>query len=277
MSLEDRTGDLVKVTAELLVRLRSRRPMIHHITNMVVMNDTANVTLHIGGQPVMSHAKEEVAEMVSAAGALVLNIGTLTPELVESMLVAGRRANELGIPIVLDPVGAGATPLRTDSCLRLLRELRIAIVRGNSGEIGALTGLGGVVKGVDSVKDAGDPVVATKTLAKRFGATAIITGARDHISDGKRVTGVDSKHPMLKTLTGTGCMTTTVVAAFAAVESDYVLASTAGLTCFGLAAEHAAKTSVGPGSFKVALFDSLYNLTPEQILKGARVFYLDRG
>jgi hydroxyethylthiazole kinase len=276
MSLEDRSEDLVKTTSELLMRLRNRRPLIHHITNMVVMNDTANVTLHIGGQPVMSHAKEEVAEMVSAAGALVLNIGTLTPELVESMLSAGRRANELGIPIILDPVGAGATKLRTESSLRLLRELHISIVRGNSGEIGALTGLGGVVKGVDSVKEVGDPAIATKTLANRYGLTAVITGARDFISDGKRVTAVDNKHLMLKTLTGTGCMSTTVIAAFAAVESDYVLAATAGLTCFGLAAELAAPKAVGPGSFKVSLFDSLYNLTPEQIHKGAKVRYLER-
>jgi len=273
--MEDRTVDLAKLTAELLARLRKRKPLIHHITNMVVMNDTANVTLHIGGLPVMSHAKEEVAEMVGAAGALVLNIGTLTPEQVESMLTAGRRANEIGIPIILDPVGAGATSLRTESCLRLLKELHIAIVRGNSGEIGILTGLGGVVKGVDSVKDVGDPVIATKTLANRYGLTAVITGARDFISDGRRVTAVDNKHLMLKTLTGTGCMSTTVVAAFAAVERDYVLAATAGLTCFGLAAELAAPIAKGPGSFKVALFDRLYHLTPEQVLKGAKALYLE--
>jgi hydroxyethylthiazole kinase len=275
--VEDRTGDLAKLTAELLVRLRTRKPLLHHITNMVVMNDTANVTLHIGGLPVMSHAKEEVAEMVSAAGALVLNLGTLTPELVESMLAAGRRANELGIPIILDPVGAGATSLRTESSLRLLKELHIAIVRGNSGEVGALTGLGGVVKGVESVKDVGDPVIATKALANRYGLTAVITGARDFISDGRRVTAVDNKHPMLKTFTGTGCMATTMVAAFAAVERDYVLSATAGLTCFGLAAELAAPMARVPGSFKVMLFDSLYNLTAEQILKGAKALYLERA
>lgn len=275
MSTDNRHEDLAKLAAELLVRLRSKRPLIHHITNMVVMNDTANMTLHIGGQPVMSHAKEEVIEMVGAAGALVLNIGTLTPDLVESMLLAGHRANELGIPIILDPVGAGATKLRTESSLRILRELHVAIVRGNSGEIGALTGLGGLVKGVDSVSDAGDPITAVKAMAKMFGVTAIITGARDHISDGKRVTGVDSKHLMLKTCTGTGCMSTSVVAAFAAVERDYVHAATAALTCYGLAAEYAAKKSAGPGSFKVALFDSVYNLTPEKVLRDGRALYLN--
>jgi hydroxyethylthiazole kinase len=275
MSTANRSEALVKLSAELLIRLRSKRPLIHHITNMVVMNDTANMTLHIGGQPVMSHAKEEVAEMVGAAGALVLNIGTLTPELVDSMLIAGRRANELGIPIILDPVGAGATKLRTESSLRILKELKVAIVRGNAGEIGTLTGLGGLVKGVDSVSDAGDPIVVSKAMAKKFGVTAIITGARDYISDGKRVTGVDSKHPLLKTCTGTGCMSTSVVAAFAAVERDYLHASTAALTCYGLAAEYAAKKADGPGSFKVAFFDSVYNLTPEQVLRDARALYLN--
>jgi len=271
----DRTADLTKLTAELLVRLRKTKPLLHHITNMVVMNDTANLTLHIGGLPVMSHAKEEVAEMVSAAGALVLNTGTLTPELVESMLIAGRRANELDIPIILDPVGAGATSLRSESNLRILRELRIGIVRGNSGEIGALTGLGGLVKGVESVKDVEDPTTTAKALANRYGLTVAITGARDILSDGRRVTAVDNKHLMLKTITGTGCMATTMVAAFAAVEGDNLLAATAGLTCFGLAAELAAPAVRGPGSFKVMLFDSLYNLTPEQILKGAKAFYLE--
>ncbi|MGQ9715620.1 MAG: hydroxyethylthiazole kinase, partial [Anaerolineae bacterium] len=144
--------------AEALARLREQRPLIHHITNFVVMNDTANVTLHIGGLPVMAHAREEVAEMVEAAGALVLNPGTLTPAWVESMLVAGRQANARGIPVVLDPVGAGATRLRTEAAQRLLEEVRIAIVRGNLGEISTLAGLGGTVKGVESLGGGADPL-----------------------------------------------------------------------------------------------------------------------
>jgi len=260
--------------AELRERVRQQRPLLHHITNFVVMNDTANVTLHIGGLPVMAHAREEVAEMVSAAGALVLNPGTLTPEWVESMLVAGHRANELGIPIILDPVGAGATTLRTESNRRLLEELRIAVVRGNSGEIGALTGMGGVVKGVETVVEVEDPVGVAKTLARRHEITVAITGPRDIITDGSRVFGVDNGHPMLKTITGTGCAATTMIAAFAAVEHDFALATTAGLACFGLAAELAAVDARGPASFKVALFDAIYNLSREQILAGAKVIEL---
>lgn len=269
-------NDLNEKIAQILERVRQKRPLLHHITNFVVMNDTANVTLHVGALPVMAHAKEEVADMVSMAGALVLNPGTLTPQWVEAMIIAGRKANRLGIPIVLDPVGAGATPLRTESNLRLLKELKIAIVRGNSGEIGALTGLGGVVKGVESVVEVEDPIAVAKALAKKYRLTVAITGARDIISDGERVMAVDNGHPMLKTITGTGCMATTMIAAFAAVEDDYLLAATGGLVSFGLAAEIAASQAQGPGSFKVALFDALYNLSAKQVVAGAKVCYLDK-
>ena len=256
--------------ADMWERIHGERPLLHHITNFVVMNDTANVTLHAGALPVMAHAKEEVAEMVSAAGALVLNPGTLTPQWVEAMLVAGHRANELSIPIVLDPVGAGATNLRTESNLRLLRELEIAIVRGNSGEIGALGGLGGEVKGVEATKEVENPVEVAKAFAKQFRVTVAITGKRDIISDGERVMAVDNGDAMLKTITGTGCMATTMVAAFAAVERDYYLAATGGLVCFGLAAERAAPQARGPASFKVALLDEIYNLNREIIMEGQK-------
>lgn len=266
--VREKWGDM---GAEMLARIRSQRPLIHHITNFVVMNDTANVTLHIGGLPVMAHAKEEVAEMVSAAAALVLNPGTLTPTWVESMLVAGRRGNDLGIPIVLDPVGAGATHLRTESAKRLLDELKITIVRGNLGEVSSLAGLGGEVKGVESVAGGATPLEVGHALAEQRKVTVAITGKRDVIVRGSRAVGVDNGHPWLTTITGSGCMATTMVAAFAAVESDPLLASSAGLACFGLAAELAAEKAQGPGSFKVALMDALYSLTPDQVRSGIRV------
>src|SRR5438093_6676665 len=147
MSNNDKSQALSSL-APLLGRIRAQRPLVHHITNMVVMNDTANITLAIGASPVMAHALEEVEEMVKLAGALVLNIGTLTPEQVEAMLRAGKRANELGIPIVLEPVGAGATHLRTQSALRLLGELNITVVRGNASEVGTRVGVAGEARGV---------------------------------------------------------------------------------------------------------------------------------
>jgi len=267
-------SDINNRIAKALFRIREEKPLIHHITNLVVMNDTANVTLHVGALPVMAHAAEEVAEMTSLAGALVLNPGTLTPSWVESMLIAGRQANQQGIPIVLDPVGAGATRLRTQTNLRLLDELRIAVVRGNSGEIGALSGAGGVVKGVESLEGVADPASVAKGMAQRWGTVVAITGRRDIVSDGERVLGVDNGHEWLKTNTGTGCMATTVIAAFAAVERDYLVAAAGGLACFGLAAELAAEKAQGPASFKVALFDQIYNLTPDELAKGARVVEL---
>jgi hydroxyethylthiazole kinase len=260
--------------AEGLGRVRAERPLIHHITNLVVMNDTANVTLHVGALPVMAHAAEEVAEMTGNAGALLLNTGTLTPAGIKSMLIAGRRANELQIPIVLDPVGAGATLLRTQTNTHLLDELQIAIVRGNAGEIGVLSGAGGVVKGVESVEGVPDPVAVAQRMARERKTVIAISGKRDVISDGERVLGVDNGHPWLTTLTGTGCMATAIIAAFAAVERDYLVAAAGGLACFGLAAELAAPKASGPASFKVALFDQLYNLTPHQVAEGARIVEL---
>jgi hydroxyethylthiazole kinase len=263
-----------ETASELLTRIRERHPLLHHITNFVVMNDTANATLGIGALPVMAHAKEEVAEMVGAAGALVLNPGTLTPEWIDAMLVAGKRANELGVPIVYDPVGVGATSLRNQTGERFLKELRLAAIRGNSGEVGALAGAGGVVKGVESVEGVHDPIGVAKTLAAKYNTVVAITGKRDIISDGSRVFGVDNGHIMLKTITGTGCMATTMVGAFCAVEKDYLVATAAALACYGLAAERAARGTKGPGSFRSSLLDAIYHLTPAQVKAGVKIVTL---
>jgi hydroxyethylthiazole kinase len=252
-------------------RLRQERPLLHHITNLVVMNDTANLTLHLGALPVMAHALEEVEEMVRLAGALILNPGTPNPDWIASMLLAGQAAQARNIPIVLDPVGAGATRLRTETNQRLLQELKIAIVRGNAGEIGALAGAGGEVKGVESVGGPEDVASVARQAARAWGAVVAVTGKRDIVSDGKRVLAVDNGHSWLTTLTGTGCMATTAVAAFAAVEKEALIAAAGALAAFGLAAELAFAHAAGPASFKVALFDQLYHLTPEQLAAGARI------
>ncbi len=257
--------------AELLTRLRQRRPLIHHITNFVVMNETANITLCAGASPVMAHAKEEVAEMVSAAGALVLNVGTLTPDQVDSMLIASRRANELNIPIVLDPVGAGATRLRTDSAQLLLCELRISIIRGNLAELATLVGLEANISGVDCHETGADPEEVARTLAQKRHCIAAITGAVDIVSDGTRLARISNGHPMMSRVTGTGCMSTSVIGCFAAVEPDYFLATTVALAAFGLAGEIAARSSQGPGTFQVHVYDALANLTPEALADGVHI------
>ncbi|GCE23783.1 hydroxyethylthiazole kinase [Dictyobacter kobayashii] len=260
--------------AGLLTRIRERKPLVHHITNMVVMNDTANITLAIGALPVMAHAPEEVEEMVGLAGALVLNIGTLTVEQIESMLLAGKRANERGIPIVLDPVGAGATRFRTQNALRLLSELRIAVLRGNAAEIGALVGVEGETRGVESISAGAAPAVIARTASNNFGCTVAITGVHDVIVDGERTAEVANGHPLLGSITGSGCMATSLVGAFLAVESDPWQATIAALVAMGIAGEVAAPMAGGPGTFRSHLLDAVAALSYEQLCEQQRVSFV---
>ncbi len=257
--------------SSLLGRVREQRPLVHHITNMVVMNDTANITLAIGASPVMAHALEEVEEMVRLARVLLLNIGTLTPEQIEAMVRAGKRANELGIPVVLDPVGAGATSLRTESALRLLRELHISAIRGNASEVGTLVGVAAQTRGVDSISLSQEREVVARRAAQAFSCTVAITGASDVIADGERLARVENGHPLLANITGSGCMATTLVAAFLAVEPDAWLATTAGLVAMGLAGEMAAPKASGPGTFRSHLLDAVAALDEKTMLRGQKV------
>jgi hydroxyethylthiazole kinase len=224
----------------------------------------------MGALPVMAHAIEEVAEMV-AASALVLNLGTLWPEQVEAMVLAGRRANQMGIPIVLDPVGAGATQLRTRSAHRLLNELSVAIVRGNVAEITALAGLDARIRGVESIDSTGDAAAVASEFAKQFGCAAAVTGPVDVVTDGMRLMRVANGHPMMATVTGTGCMATSVVAACADVERDSITATTAALVAYGLAGQIAAQRAQGPGTFQIYLYDALAGLTDDVLRAGVRI------
>ena len=263
--------DTTEAACEVIARVRSQRPLIHHISNFVVMNTTANITLCMGALPVMANAPLEVEEMVSAASALLLNLGTLWPEQVEAMLLAGRRANQRGIPIVLDPVGAGATRLRTESAHRLLKELSIAVVRGNLAEIAALAGMEARIRGVESVGSAGDAALVACQFAKKFECVAAVTGPIDVVTDGARFLRIANGHPMMATVTGTGCMATSVVAACAAVENDAVIATASALAAYGLAGEVAAERAQGPGTFQVHLFDALAGLTEDALRAGMRI------
>lgn len=256
---------------ETMERIRQERPLIHNITNMVAMNDSANIILAIGGLPVMAHDQAEVREMVRAAGALVLNIGTLTSEQIDSMIAAGEEANGLKKPIVLDPVGAGATYLRTESALRLQERVKIDIVRGNYAEVSVLAGLKSNIKGVESVGSEKNFVEVARALARKHNQVVVITGEKDIVTDGKIGLEISNGSPMLRTITATGCMVTSLIATFAAVCDDYILASVGALVCFGLAGERAAVGAKGPGSFKMNLFDEVYNLNEEIICKDLKV------
>jgi hydroxyethylthiazole kinase len=263
--------NLAHRAAENLKNLREKKPLIHNITNYVVMNYTANALLACGASPVMAHSSEEVEEMVSFAGTLVLNIGTLTPYWIDSMLKAGKRANELKVPIILDPVGSGATKLRTDSAKRLIDELSISVVRGNASEALSLAHEGSRTKGVDSIHSVDDASDAALILAKELNTTLAITGKVDLITDGERTYRVSNGHKLLGYVTGTGCTATVIIGAFLAVDPDPVSATTTGLAYFGLAGEKAAVEAQAPGSFMIKVLDALYTIDEKEMEKGAKI------
>ena len=257
---------------QALGRLRKSKPLVHQITNYVVMNETANATLALGALPVMAHAREEVEEMVRLAGALVLNIGTLSPPWVEAMLLAGRAANDAGVPVVLDPVGAGATRYRTDTARQLLDEVRVSVLRGNAGEVATLVGVAAEVRGVESAGAGAGGDELARTAARELGLVASVTGAVDHVSDGDKVVGVANGHPLLATVTGTGCISSALTGCFLAVESDVPLdAAVHALVALGVAGEDAADGAPGPGTFHARLYDALAALDPATLDERARI------
>ncbi|HZO34178.1 MAG TPA: hydroxyethylthiazole kinase [Gaiellaceae bacterium] len=256
---------------ESLRQLREARPLVHQITNYVVMNETANATLALGALPVMAHAPEEVEEMVGLAGALVLNIGTLSPHWVDAMLAAGRAANRRGVPVVLDPVGAGATRYRTETARRILGEVDVAVLRGNAGEVATLAGVEAEVRGVESIGAGGRTADVARSAASSLGVVASVTGPVDYVSDGERVVAVENGHPLLASITGTGCMSSAVTGAFLAVNRERPLEAAAeALAAFGVAGENAAPGAKGPGTFHVNLYDALAALDPALLDERAR-------
>jgi hydroxyethylthiazole kinase len=244
---------------ELARLVRGRAPLIHQITNFVVMNFTANVTLALGAQPVMAHAPEEVEEMVGHASALVLNIGTLERAWIEAMVLAGKAANRGGAPVVLDPVGAGATRLRTDAARRILGEVDIAVVRGNAGEILALSGDASQVRGVDSTAEPSAVRAIARELARERAVIVAVTGPIDIVTDGKVSFEIANGHPLMGRVTGTGCAATSAIGCSLGVAqpAERCLAAACALARFGLAGEVAARAADGPGSFVPAFIDAL--------------------
>ena len=258
-------------TGRDLAAIRERKPLVHQITNFVVMNETANATLALGALPVMAHAVQEVEEMASVASALVLNIGTLSDEWVEAMVLAGGAANRAGVPVVLDPVGAGATAYRTETARNLVQDLEIAVVRGNSAEIATLAGHQAEIRGVEAIGTVGGPELALEA-ARALGCVVAVTGPVDHVSDGTHVLAIANGHELLATVTGTGCMATAITGCFLGVRPDDPLEAAAeALVAFGVAGEDASKKGKKPGSFHVALYDALYDLDPKKLDSRAKV------
>jgi len=259
---------------KLLKQVRAQKPLVHHITNWVTIYDCANIVKVFGASPVMAHAKEEVADMVNIASALVLNIGTLTSAVIESMIIAGKAANNKGIPVILDVCGAGATKYRDEKSFEILDKIRVSIIKGNSSEIARIAGKNIQTKGVDATEDANsstDLVKTAKLLADARDLTVVITGKEDIIVDNKNCFYVKNGCDMMANVVGTGCMATSVIGTFAAVSKDLSIAAASGLCCYEIAAELAASQSKAPASFKQDLLDCIFHLNEDNITKMQKV------
>ena len=256
---------------DLLEKVRRNSPVVHHLTNWVTIYDCAQIVKTLGASPVMAHAPEEMADMTRIASALVLNLGTLTVDFVETMKKAAASANQKGIPVILDPCGAGATELRDRKVFELLDQVKINIIKGNASEIARVGGANIRTKGVDSAEVGIDLETLAHKLAVRRQATVVITGKVDIVAGSQGIYRVKNGNALMTSVVGTGCMAASVIGAFAAVESDYARAAACGLACYGIAAELAAEKSSGPASFKAALFDCLYSLDQPTVERMQRI------
>lgn len=255
----------------LLAEIRSQAPLVHNITNYVVMNNSANALLALGASPVMAHAIEEVEEMVRLSRALVINIGTLSAAWVEAMALAARTAVEHGVPIVLDPVGCGATAYRTRVATQLLEIARPSLIRGNASEIRALASCTGGTKGVDSTHSPEEVIDEAMALARSLGCVVSVSGPVDLVVDGERMAHVHNGHPLMTRVTGMGCTASAVSGAFLAVEPDAFEAAIQAMLTMGVAGELAAGKAAGPGSFQMHFLDVLHELQETDIQQLARI------
>lgn len=259
----------MSTTTEMMRKVRSTCPLVHMITNYVTVNDCANVCICAGGSPVMTDATEDIPEMVSLASAVVLNIGTLNQRTVESMILAAKVANSKNIPVILDPVGVGATRYRTETAEKILKEVRVDIIKGNHGEISVMAGLGGKVRGVDSAEGADDIAAAARSLSERTGCIVAATGPVDYISDGKTDIKLKNGSEWMSTVSGTGCMLSAVIGAYVGACGSSSESVVSAISVLNIASEIAAAGGkvFGPASFKTKLLDSLYNLDENDIEK----------
>lgn len=265
---------ILQKVSDSLLALKNKKPLVHHITNYVTVNDCANITLAIGASPVMADDIAEVEEMVSFAAALVLNIGTLNSRSIESMVAVGKKAREKGIPIVFDPVGVGATTLRTATAKRIIQGVCPSVIRGNMSEMKIIAGLDTDIKGVDSVADEADGEKVARLLSQKLGCVIAITGKQDIIAQGERVCRIDNGHALLAQVTGTGCMATSLIACYCGATDDWFTGAVAGVMTMGLAGELAQQSlqaGEGIGTFRVRLFDAVSLMTPEILRKGGKI------
>lgn len=255
---------LINACTDLLYETREKNPLIHNITNYVTVNDCANAILAIGASPIMADDIAEVKEIVSISSALVINMGTLNQRTIASMIMAGRKANELNIPVILDPVGAGASTLRNKTVQEILSQVEIDVIRGNLSEISFLAGFKASTKGVDTaiVDEKNDAIGIGKLVSDKYSCIVGITGKIDIISDGIRFAEIANGHKLLSKVTGTGCMTSALVSSFCGVTKDYYTATVAGIATMGISGEIAFEKTgiIGTGSFHISIINALSNM-----------------
>ncbi len=269
---------IVLEIGKLLNEVRNKKPLVHNITNYVTVNDCANILLALGASPIMADDIKEAADITTISSALVINIGTLNERTIESMIASGKKANELNIPVVFDPVGAGASAFRNATTKKIIEEVRINVLRGNMSEIKFIAGLQANTKGVDAseadTKGGNDEDInIAKSLAEKLNCTVAITGVTDIVSDGQRVAILENGHKMLANVTGTGCMTSALIGGFCGAGLDYFIGAISGITSMGIAGEIAFEKagSIGTGSFHIAIIDAISTLNNEIIGSMAKV------
>jgi hydroxyethylthiazole kinase len=254
-----------------ILKVRTLSPLVHNITNYVVMNSSANVLLAAGASPVMAHAEEEAGDMAGIADALVLNIGTLSSKWISSMVIALKEANRLGKPVVLDPVGAGATAYRTKTAKELLKTGKISIIRGNPSEIMALVSGSHRTKGVDSTASSSDAIESAKIVQRENHCIVSISGKTDYIFSDDDIAEVHNGHELMPRITGMGCAASALTGAFAGVTDNCFEAAVSGMALMGVAGELAAGHASGPASFQVNFIDKLHNISEEEFFKTIKV------
>lgn len=265
---------------KILMNVRSAHPLVHNITNYVTVNDCANITLACGASPIMADDIEEAAEITSLCSALNINIGTLNQRTIPAMLAAGKKANQLGHPVILDPVGAGASALRTGTALSLLEQIHFTVIKGNISEIKTLAFGNGTTKGVDAdlsdqvtEENLHEAITFAKAFAQKSNAVIAVTGAIDIAADPGKAFCIRNGHPIMSAVTGTGCLLSAMIAAFAAANPEDPLTAAAAAVCaMGLCGEIAHRRlspADGNATFRNYIIDAVYNLTPAQLEKGA--------
>jgi hydroxyethylthiazole kinase len=272
----DKIKNIIKDYPE---KIRAEKPLIHHITNYVTVNDCANITLAAGASPVMADEPEEAEDIISLSSALVINMGTLNKRTIEAMIIAGKAAKKKNIPVIFDPVGAGASALRNKTAERLLREIKPSVLKGNMSEILFISGISSGAKGVDvseEDKNINEEIIKEKVmkLALDFECIVAVTGTKDIITDGKNILYVENGHKMMSDITGTGCMSASLTAAYCSVSKNIFLGTAAGILSMGIAGENAFSLAghKGSGSFRTALIDEIYKTDGNRLLEKAKLY-----